>query len=73
MWWTRDEAATREVYGAVGEDVFEASGTGQQILMVAPQRNLVFVHRTDTDLPDEKYRSVSTTGAGGILKLLLGR
>ncbi|MFW6088594.1 MAG: serine hydrolase [Gemmatimonadota bacterium] len=72
MWWTWDEPATREVYGNLGEDVFVASGTGQQILLVAPDRNLVFVHRTDTDLPDEEYRSVSTTAAGNILKLLLG-
>ncbi len=71
MWWTRDETATREVYGAVGEDVFVASGTGQQILLVAPDRNLVFVHRTNTDLPDEEYRNVSTTEAGSILKALL--
>ena len=71
MWWTRDETATREVYGAVGEDVFEASGTGQQILLVAPDRDLVFVHRTDTDLPDEEYRNVSTIEAGSILKALL--
>ena len=71
-WWTRDEEATRDVYGDVGEDVFVASGTGQQILLVAPDRNLVFVHRTDTDLPDEEYRSVSTTEAGRILRGLLG-
>lgn len=71
-WWTRDETATREVYGEVGENVFVASGTGQQILLIAPDRNLVFVHRTDTDLPDEEYRDVSTTEAGGILRVLLG-
>lgn len=70
-WWTRDEPATRLMYGAVGEDVFVASGTGQQILLVAPDRNLVFVHRTDTDLPDREYRSVSTIDAGCILKMLL--
>jgi|GEM_PF-416594 len=71
MWWTRDEKATGEVYGPVGEDVFVASGTGQQILMVAPDRKLVFVHRTDTDVPSNVYKNVSTVEAGSLLKLLL--
>lgn len=72
MWWTRDLAATRDVYGELGEDVFVASGTGQQILLVAPDRNLVFVHRTDTDVPEDSFRSVSDREAGRIVRILLG-
>lgn len=71
MWWTRTPEAAHDVYGPVGSGVFEATGTGGQLLVVAPDRNLVFVHRNDTDAPVERYRSISPVEAGGILKILL--
>lgn len=72
MWWTRTPDAARDVYGKVGAGVFEATGTGGQLLVVAPERNLVFVHRNDTDAPSDEYRGISPAAAGGILRVLLG-
>ena len=72
MWWTRSAASAKEVYGELGHGVFEADGTGMQILVVAPERHLVFVHRVDTDVPAAEFRSVNAEQAGRILKVLLG-
>jgi hypothetical protein len=38
---------------------------------VAPARKLVFVHRTNTDLPSDKFRAISQTETGELLRLLL--
>lgn len=68
MWWTPRPPAAPESFGS---GVFEASGTGQQVLYVLPDHDLVFVHRTDTDLLSSEYRSVSHPTVVAILELVL--
>jgi CubicO group peptidase (beta-lactamase class C family) len=56
LWWIRDDGSG-----------FFASGNGGQYLFVAPKRNIVVVHLTDTDT---KPPSVSRQDAFRILRML---
>lgn len=56
MWWVHRPP---DVPMSFGGRVFSAEGTGSQVVLILPALDLVFVHRTDTDLPTERYRSVS--------------
>lgn len=68
MWWIPPV----EQHGVtLGAGAVEASGTGGQLLVIAPVLDLVFVHRNDTDVPAGEYRSISTSEAYRILDLLL--
>lgn len=68
-WWL----SPPEEHGVeLGEGAFSASGTGGQLLVVAPKLNLVFVHRNDTDVPSDAYRSINVPEAYDILRALLG-
>lgn len=71
MWWTA-EKGTQHFPGLgldLGSRAFIASGTGTQLLVVAPARKLVFVHLTDTEKPDGK--AVSQDDIGRLLAMLL--
>ena len=52
----------------LGAGAFWASGTGEQLLAVSPERSLVFVHREDTDRGDE---SVSGEELARLLRAVL--
>jgi CubicO group peptidase (beta-lactamase class C family) len=73
MWWTARDGRSHfaDIDIDVGPGAFIASGTGTQLLLVAPARKLVFVHRTNTDLPSDKFRAISQTETGELLRLLL--
>jgi CubicO group peptidase (beta-lactamase class C family) len=52
----------------LGAGSFWASGTGEQLLAVSPERGLVFVHREDTDRGDE---SVSGEELARLMRAIL--
>ena len=52
----------------LGAGAFWASGTGEQLLAVSPERGLVFVHREDTDRGDE---SVSGEELARLMRAIL--
>jgi CubicO group peptidase (beta-lactamase class C family) len=53
MWWTemQDRPDLPDLENPLGPGVFIASGTGPQLLLIAPDAALVFVYRTNTDTP----------------------
>lgn len=70
MWWTYEPAT--DFHGLnLGKRVFYASGSGGQYLIVAPELNLVFVHRNDTDEDSESYKSIGEDEVAHLLALLL--
>lgn len=73
MWWTAVDGRHhfQDVDLDLGKGAFIASGTGTQLLLVAPELDLVFVHRVDTDAPPGKYKSVSQSEIGKLIKLIL--
>lgn len=73
MWWTAHDGKAHfpGLDLDLGPGAFIASGTGTQLLIVAPARKLVFVHRADTDDPAGK--AVSQDDVGRLLQLLLTR
>lgn len=71
MWWTRWPGTPFYETVDLGEGAFAASGTGTQLLLVAPERGLVFVHRNDTDVPSSEYRSIDDDQIARLLALAL--
>ncbi|MFW6206876.1 MAG: serine hydrolase domain-containing protein [Gemmatimonadota bacterium] len=70
MWWVPCPESP-EAQAPFGAGMFEAVGTGEQVLSVLPAHELVFVHRTDTDLPSSEFRSVSHSEVESILGRIL--
>lgn len=56
MWWVHRPP---DVPASFRGQVFSAEGTGSQVVLILPALDIVFVHRTDTDLPFERFRSAS--------------
>lgn len=68
MWWVPCPEDRDELFGS---GMFNAVGTGEQVVSVIPARDLVFVHRTDTDLPSSEYRPVSHQEVMALLRRVL--
>lgn len=67
MWWV----PCPEDPSPFGGGMFNAVGTGEQVISVLPAHDMVFVHRTNTDLPSSEYRSVSHPDVMSILRRIL--
>lgn len=68
MWWVSDEGKTHVPGVQLGPDAFSARGTGTQLLLILPERDLVFVHREDTDTEAD---AVGMEAIGRILAAVL--
>lgn len=49
MWWTYEPGSLESYPVANNQRLYVGKGTGGQLLLIAPELDLVFVHRSDTD------------------------
>ncbi len=66
MWWVGDSTLPPKL----SDQLYAAVGTGEQFLGVLPRLGIVFVHRTDTDLPPEEFNTVDHSDIMTMLKMV---
>ena len=67
MWWVGDSTLPTEL----SDQLYAAVGTGEQFLGVLPELDVVFVHRTDTDLPPSQFKPVNHSEIMTMLKMVV--
>jgi len=68
MWWKPADDASAEAAG-LAPDMYTGAGAGGHYLTVIPSRDMVIVHRMDTDQPGNPRLGMS--GYGDLLSLIL--